>query len=123
IIRNPHRCPAPGTTGYPRPVSRRRTVLRRSLIALASLLALVVVGVTVAGVMIVRKPFPQADGTVDLPGLRAEVTVQRDAQGVPHIYAQTSADLFRAQGYVHAQDRFFEMDYRRHVTAGRLSEL
>ncbi len=98
-------------------------MIRRSLIALASLLVLVVVGVAVAGVMIVRKPFPQADGTVDLPGLRAEVTVQRDAQGVPHIYAQTSADLFRAQGYVHAQDRFFEMDYRRHVTAGRLSEL
>ncbi|NNC10224.1 penicillin acylase family protein, partial [Corallococcus exiguus] len=45
------------------------------------------------------------------------------AQGVPQIYADTPEDLFRAQGYVQAQDRFFEMDYRRHVTSGRLAEL
>jgi len=51
------------------------------------------------------------------------VRVVRDDQGIPHIYAKNSLDLFRAQGFVHAQDRFFEMDYRRHVTAGRLSEL
>ena len=42
---------------------------------------------------------------------------------MPQIYASTTADLFRAQGFVHAQDRFFEMDLRRHITAGRLSEL
>jgi len=51
------------------------------------------------------------------------VTVLRDRWGVPHIYADSAEDLFRAQGYVHAQDRFWEMDFRRHVTAGRLSEL
>ena len=43
--------------------------------------------------------------------------------GIPQIYADTAEDLFRAQGYVHAQDRFFEMDLRRHITAGRLAEL
>ena len=50
---------------------------------------------------------------------------QRDAQdvGASTIYADTAADLFQAQGYVSAQDRFFEMDLRRHITAGRLSEL
>ncbi len=47
----------------------------------------------------------------------------RDDHGIPQIYADTTADLMRAQGYVHAQDRFFEMDVRRHVTAGRLSEM
>ena len=47
----------------------------------------------------------------------------RDAHGIPQIYASTATDLFRAQGYVHAQDRFWEMDFRRHVTAGRLAEL
>ena len=47
----------------------------------------------------------------------------RDAQGVPHVYADTTGDLMRAQGYVQAQDRFFEMDLRRHITAGRLAEL
>ncbi len=47
----------------------------------------------------------------------------RDAQGIAQVYADTDADLLRAQGYVHAQERFFEMDVRRHVTGGRLSEL
>jgi hypothetical protein len=60
---------------------------------------------------------------VTLPGLSAPVTVYRDSHGIPQVYASTPADLFRAQGYLHAQDRFWEMDFRRHVTAGRLSEL
>ncbi|WP_446667328.1 penicillin acylase family protein [Janibacter limosus] len=47
----------------------------------------------------------------------------RDARGIPHIYADTGGDLMRAQGYVQARDRFFEMDTRRHITAGRLAEL
>jgi penicillin amidase len=55
-------------------------------------------------------------------GLAADVTVYRDQHGIPHIYADTADDLLRAQGYVHAQDRFWEMDFRRKTTAGRLSE-
>ena len=50
-------------------------------------------------------------------------TVQRDELGIPTITASSNDDLFFAQGYVHAQDRFWEMDFRRHVTSGRLSEL
>jgi penicillin amidase len=71
----------------------------------------------------VRRPFPEVAGEVEIPGLTGQVTVARDARGVPTIYADTANDLFRAQGYVSAQDRFFEMDLRRHITAGRLSEL
>lgn len=71
----------------------------------------------------VRRPFPEYNGTVELPRLEAEVEVVRDENGIPHIFADTAEDLFRAQGYVHAQDRFWEMDFRRHVTAGRLSEM
>jgi penicillin amidase len=71
----------------------------------------------------VRKSFPQTSGTLDVPGLSSEVTVVRDAQGVPQIYAETAEDLFFAQGFVQAQDRFFEMDVRRHITSGRLSEM
>jgi penicillin amidase len=51
------------------------------------------------------------------------VPVYRDKFGLPQVYAQSAADLFKAQGYLHAQDRFWEMDFRRHVTAGRLAEL
>ena len=71
----------------------------------------------------VRRPLPQVDGEVEVPGLAASVEVIRDEHGIPHLYADSDADLMRAQGYVHAQERFFEMDVRRHVTAGRLSEL
>src|SRR6185436_2947506 len=67
--------------------------------------------------------FPDLGGTVTLSGLSTPVTVYRDSHGIPQVYASTPADLFRAQGYLHAQDRFWEMDFRRHVTAGRLSEL
>ncbi len=83
-------------------------------------LALVATGLVVWSV---RRAFPDVSGELSLPGLSAPVTVYRDQHGIPQLYAKTAADLFRAQGYVHAQDRFWEMDFRRHVTSGRLSEL
>jgi penicillin G amidase len=71
----------------------------------------------------VRRSFPQYEGELRIAGLTAPVTVYRDAHGVPQLFAEHASDLFRAQGYVHAQERFWEMDFRRHVTSGRLSEL
>ncbi len=90
---------------------------------LAVLLVIVLVASLISGVLLVRRPFPQTEGTVAIPGLSGEVEVIRDEQGIPQIYADTLPDLMMAQGYVHAQDRFYEMDVRRHITAGRLSEL
>ena len=101
----------------------RLSAPRKVLLVVAALLVVVLVAVLVAAVVVVRRPFPTTSGEVALDGLDGTVTVERDERGVPYITATTSADLFRAQGYVHAQDRFFEMDYRRHVTAGRLAEL
>src|SRR3954447_3253098 len=86
-------------------------------------IVLVVVAALVAGVVLVRRSFPQTDGEIAVPGLDGRVTVLRDAHGIPQVYADTSHDLFYAQGFVQAQDRFFEMDFRRHTTAGRLSEM
>ncbi|MFI5713984.1 penicillin acylase family protein [Kribbella sp. NPDC051620] len=94
-------------------------VIILSGIVFATLL-LVVAG---TGVFVVRHSFPGYDGTVELTGLDADVEVVRDGNGIPQIYADKPGDLFAAQGYVHAQDRFFEMDFRRHVTSGRLAEL
>ncbi len=71
----------------------------------------------------VRESYPQTAGELSLPGLTAPVEVLRDGQGVPHLYADNPEDLFEAQGFVHAQDRFYEMDVRRHIAAGRLSEM
>ncbi|QIK84250.1 penicillin acylase family protein [Sanguibacter sp. HDW7] len=101
----------------------RLSAPRKVLLALVSLLVVVLVATAVTAVVVVRRSFPTTSGAVTIDGLVGPVTVERDARGVPYITATTSADLFRAQGYVHAQDRFFEMDYRRHVTSGRLSEL
>ncbi|TAK13825.1 MAG: penicillin acylase family protein [Anaerolineae bacterium] len=70
-----------------------------------------------------RASYPQIDGTITLTGLDGPVDVYRDANGVPHIYASTEHDLFMAQGFIHAQDRFWQMDFQRHTSAGRLSEL
>ena len=68
-----------------------------------------------------RRSFPQTAGAIDVPGLSAPVTVVRDEHGIPNIYADTTRDLFFAQGYVHAQDRFWQMDFYRHVSAGLYS--
>ncbi|MGN8244897.1 penicillin acylase family protein [Cellulomonas soli] len=103
-------------------MSRPRTI-RRILVSVASVLVVLVAATVVTGVVVVRRPLPQVEGTLELDGLDEKVVVTRDALGVPTITAQTTHDLFAAQGFVAAQDRFFEMDYRRHVTAGRLSEL
>ena len=90
---------------------------------IAGLLALVIVGLAVFSFITVRRSFPDTTGEVRIAALGGEVTVKRDGKGIPQIYADTPEDLFLAQGYVHAQDRFYEMDFRRHVTAGRLAEL
>ncbi|UUU33281.1 penicillin acylase family protein [Streptomyces sp. CA-210063] len=71
----------------------------------------------------VRASFPQTKGSIALDGLSGPVDVKRDGYGIPQIYASSDEDLFMAQGYVQAQDRFYEMDVRRHMTAGRLSEM
>ncbi|MGI3783159.1 MAG: penicillin acylase family protein [Janthinobacterium lividum] len=80
-------------------------------------------GLLSAGTAAVRSPLPQLEGEVTLPGLNGRVTVLREAYGVPQVYADQPEDLFEAQGYLAAQDRFYEMDVRRHAAAGRLSEL
>ncbi len=74
-------------------------------------------------VLTVQRSFPQLDGELAVAGLSDNVTVYRDDAGIPVIEAISATDLFAAQGFVHAQDRFWEMDFRRHVTSGRLAEL
>lgn len=71
----------------------------------------------------VKRSWPETSGTVEVTGLAAPVDVVRDELGIPTMYGDTDADLYFAQGFVHAQDRFWEMDVRRHITSGRLSEM
>ncbi len=111
----------PRTTWWQRHLRLPRALRVTTYVGIV-LVLLLVAGLAV-GAVVVRRPLPQAAGTLDLPGLEAEVEVVRDEHGVPQIYADSVDDLMRAQGYVHAQERFFEMDVRRHATAGRLAEL
>ncbi|NKC31181.1 penicillin acylase family protein [Falsiroseomonas selenitidurans] len=70
-----------------------------------------------------RAALPPLDGALPLPGLAAPVTVQRDAWGIPHIRAEGGAsDAYRAQGFVHAQDRLFQMELNRRRALGRAAE-
>lgn len=70
-----------------------------------------------------RRSLPQTSGALVLPGLRARVEVIRDRWGVPHIYAQHNTDLFQAQGFVHAQDRLWQMEFQRRLAHGQLAEV
>ena len=69
------------------------------------------------------RSLPVADGTLRLAGLAQPVTVTRDALGVPTITAQSRVNLARAVGFVHAQERFFQIDLQRRQPAGELSAL
>lgn len=92
-------------------------------LALLALVLIVVVAVAVLLPGQIKASFPQIDGEIQVSGLDGPVDVYRDEYGIPHIYASTEHDLFFAQGYVHAQDRFWQMDFQRHTSTGRLSEL
>ncbi|MEL1263909.1 penicillin acylase family protein [Pseudoxanthomonas putridarboris] len=86
------------------------------------LLALVVLAFLAAW-WAMRGSLPALDGEVALEGLAAPVSIQRDALGVVTIDAASEADAMRALGYVHAQERYFEMDLMRRTSAGELAEL
>jgi penicillin G amidase len=69
-----------------------------------------------------RAALPKLDGHARLPGLAAEVTIRRDALGIPHIQAGSTLDAVRAQGYATAQDRLWQMDLLRRRAQGELAE-
>ena len=89
------------------------------------LLALLVLTIlAVAGLMLwLRSSVPQLDGERALAGLEAPVLVVRDAQGIPHIRAESWADAQRTLGFLHAQDRLFQMEMSRRIARGRLAEI
>ncbi len=79
--------------------------------------------VVLVGYGLLAASLPQRDGRRSLAGLGAAVRVERDAQGVPTVRAQTALDAARALGFLHAQERFFQMDLLRRKSSGELAEL
>ncbi len=91
----------------------------RLLLGLVFLVGLALVG----GWLYLRTSLPQTSGQIRLAGLDGPVTIVRDADGVAHIRATTDRDAYFAQGYVHAQDRLWQMEMNRRIGHGRLSEV
>lgn len=97
--------------------------MRTALRFLVWAAAIVVVLLGTAIWWFVYRPLPQLDGSLSLPGLKSEVTVERDNWGIPHIRASSVEDLAEAQGFVTAQDRLWQMDLLRRAARGQLSEV
>lgn len=93
--------------------------MKRSLTLVAVLILALLAGA--AGYLYSKQPTRQ--GQVEIRGLQGSVTVRYDERGVPHIRAENEADLYRALGYVHAQDRLFQMEMLRRLSRGELAEV
>ncbi len=87
------------------------------------LLAVALVAAFVFVQKIKKQAIPDYSANIGLKGLSKEVRVFRDTYGIPHIYADNEADLYKATGYIMAQERLWQMDLLRRVTTGRLSEI
>ncbi len=126
VTQQPVRCLAmnqPHSTDPDRKEPPKRVFLKRLAWTMLGLIITLLVFSFAFAQFSVHRAFPQTEGTIQVEGLSGPVEIIRDSMGIPHIYADTPEDLFMAQGYVHAQDRFFQMDYWRHISSGRLSEL
>ena len=85
---------------------------------------LILLLIILLGVFIwLRASLPKTSGEMSLAGLNAPVEIVRDADAVPHIYAESAEDAYFSLGFVHAQDRLWQMDFQRRVGSGRLSEV
>ena len=92
----------------------------KKFLLIVLIVLLLLVGV---GYFFIQSLKPTYSGELTLEGLAAESEVYFDQYGIPHVYAQTEEDAYRALGFVHAQDRLFQMEVVRRIAPGRLSEL
>lgn len=104
-------------------MGKRKFNWKKWLIVIAGIIASLALVAFIGFTWFMNKSKPVIDGELAVTILDQDVTVTRDEKGVPHIFAKTDADLYRAQGYVQAQDRLFQMDLARRQASGRLSEI
>jgi penicillin amidase len=97
--------------------------MKKIAIAIVAILVLLLLLAGLGGGWYIHTKLPVRQGKVNLDNLTAAVTVQYDDRGVPHIHAEDEADLYRALGYVQAQDRLFQMEIVRRLANGELAEV
>ncbi|HEY7291199.1 MAG TPA: penicillin acylase family protein [Vicinamibacterales bacterium] len=95
----------------------------RTLTKIVVVVAIVGLVAFAAGNHYLRRSLPATDGTVTVAGIHAPVDIVRDRDAIPHIFASNKADALFGLGYVHAQDRLWEMEFQRRIGFGRLSEI
>lgn len=93
------------------------------LLSIVGAIGVLLIGAFIFLNMYIGKSKPVISGEVGVSILDDEVIVTRDGAGLPHIEAESDADLYRAQGYIQAQDRLFQMDLSRRQASGRLAEV
>jgi penicillin amidase len=93
------------------------------ILAILGAVTIVVIILVVAGYAYVSRTLPRDNGTAHISGLGEDVRIVRDRESVPHIIGQSIIDVVAAQGYVHAQDRLWQMEMLRMAGQGRLSEM
>ena len=94
-------------------------MLKKLTLGLIAILVVLVAG----GYAYLKTSEPQIDGEVAVKGIGDDVTIVRDENGVPHITGKSLNDAVFGLGFVHVQDRLWQMDMNRRIGAGRLSEL
>ena len=97
--------------------------LLRLLLRLSAVLAVLVLAGAVALFFWLRTSLPDLEGEVAVAGTASTIEILRDGAGIPHIFADSPADAYFGLGFVHAQDRMFQMEQQRRLSQGRLSEL
>ena len=95
----------------------------RTLKYIGAAAAVLLLAALTLGIGLLRASLPRLEGASSEPGLTSVVRITRDSRGVPTIEAANRLDLAYATGFVHAQDRYFEMDLSRRLAAGELAEL
>jgi len=96
-----------------------RRLFVNTLAAMLVLAVLVVIG----GYLYLRLSLPQVNGTVTVAGISAPIDIIRDQDAIPHVFAASKADALFGLGYVHAQDRLWQMELQRRIGHGRLAEV
>src|ERR1041385_3200830 len=97
--------------------------MRKRIKRLLLLLVVLALAAVVATWLLLRASVPRLTGDLSAPGLAAPVTIERDSLGTATIRASSHDDVAYALGFVHAQERYFEMDLMRRAAAGELADL
>lgn len=95
----------------------------RQALRILSLILSVVLALAIGAFLHLRRSLPETEGEIRLSGLEAPVEILRDENGIPHLFARSTADVYFALGFVHAQDRLWQMETSRRIGSGRVAEI